>query len=69
MPTLTFRLSAQERSELEHQAQVRGLALSDLVREALKLRGSGDPLADLETRVVEVERRLKGLEQLAGQDF
>lgn len=68
MPRLTVRVDDDERVELERTARARGLSLSDLVREALRLRGSGDPLGDLERSVETLDRRVAELERVAGQD-
>jgi hypothetical protein len=61
MPTVTIRVSAQEQFALRSEARARGVSVSELVRDALKLRGG-----DLEGRVEDVERRLSELERMAG---
>ena len=61
MPTITIRLSATEKGDLESAARRSGQNVSDYVREALALR---DPEIDWD----EVQRRLRRLETLANID-
>jgi transposase-like protein len=61
MPTITVRVSAEEKQQLVRDAHVRGKVLSELVREALGVQASG-----LEDRLEDVERRLAELERMAG---
>lgn len=61
MPTVTVRLSAQEKHQLVRDAHSRGVPVSELVRDALGVRGG-----DLEGRVEDLERRMRELERLAG---
>lgn len=57
MPTITIRVSAEERAALEAAASRSGLTLSAYVREALTLRDR-----DIPAQVADHERRLDALE-------
>ena len=61
MPTITIRVSDQERAALEAAASRSGQTLSQYVRETLMLRER-----DIAAQVADHERRLDALEQLAG---
>jgi uncharacterized protein (DUF1778 family) len=71
MPTITIRLSADEKADLEAHARGAGQSLSDYVRETLALRTDKRLVAVLES-VGEVaedhDRRLARLERLANLD-
>lgn len=61
MPTVTIRLSATEREALDRDARIRGISVSEIVREALGMRDGG-----IEGRVDDIEQRLADLERMAG---
>jgi hypothetical protein len=63
MPTITFRVTADEKVELEALASREGFGVSELVRRALKLQRDAP---DASERLEAVERRLARLEELAG---
>ena len=58
MPTVTFRLSVSELTQLQRDALARGVSVSFLVREALSFRAAGveERLDDLDRRVGRVGR-------------
>lgn len=60
MPTITIRVSAEERAALEAAASRSGQSLSAYIRETLTLRE-----ADIAGQVADHERRLSELERLA----
>lgn len=60
MPTITIRVSAEERAALEAAASRSGLILSQYVRQTLTLREQ-----DIPAQVADHERRLAALERLA----
>lgn len=61
MPTITFRVSDQEKNSLAREAKDRAVSLSDLVREGLGFRD-----ANVDERLAGLERRVERLETLAG---
>jgi hypothetical protein len=60
MPTITIRVSGQERAALEAAASRSGQNLSAYIRETLMLREG-----DIAGRVEDLDRRLSELERLA----
>ena len=65
MPTLTIRVSAEERAALEAAASRSGQSLSVYVRETLNLREHRDSIDRAHERIAGLERRMDSLEQLA----
>lgn len=63
MPTVTVRLSADEKADLEALASREGLSLSEYVRRALHVLRTGP---NVETALEDHESRLARLEELAG---
>jgi transposase-like protein len=61
MPTVTIRVSAEEKQQLVRDAHSRGVAVSELVRDALGVRSG-----DLAGRVEDLERRMSEIERMAG---
>lgn len=66
MPTITIRLSKDEKADLESAARLSGQSLSDYVRETLDLRRSDNAISGLNARVEDMWTRLARLEDLAG---
>lgn len=64
MPTITIRVSAEHKAEIERKAGTAGISVSDLVRIALDLHEND--IAGLNVRVEEMWRRMERLEELAG---
>lgn len=63
MPTITIRVSGDEKADVERRAAAAGLDLSAFVRRALDLEREAPDLAG---RLDAVERRVTTLEQVAG---
>jgi uncharacterized protein (DUF1778 family) len=68
MPTITIRLSKDEKADLESAARRSDSTLSDYVRETLALRRNEDAIDGLNARVEELWRRVERLEGMAGAD-
>lgn len=69
MPTITIRLSKDEKAALEAayaEWAEPGQTVSDYVRETLNLRRNDDAISGLNTRVDDMWVRLARLEELAG---
>jgi uncharacterized protein (DUF1778 family) len=62
MPTITFRISDDERAAIEAAAAQTGVTVSNYIRQTLAVR---DELPDLAERVEDHERRLSALEEMA----
>jgi uncharacterized protein (DUF1778 family) len=63
MPTITIRVSAEERAALEAAASRSEQSLSVYVRETLNLREHRDSLAWAHERIAGLERRMDSLER------
>jgi uncharacterized protein (DUF1778 family) len=62
MPTITFRISDDERAAIEAAAAQTGVTVSNYIRQTLAVR---DQVPDLAERVEDHERRLSALEEMA----
>lgn len=67
MPTITIRVSDQERTDLETAAQRSGQSLSAYIRETLDLRENRASLDWAHERIAGLERRMDALERLAAR--
>jgi predicted DNA-binding protein len=67
MPTVTIRLSEQERAALQAAASRSGQTLSAYVRETLGLSENRESLDWAHERIAGLERRMDALERLAHQ--
>jgi hypothetical protein len=65
MPTVTIRLSATEKTDLESAARREGQNVSEYVRGALDLRDD-DSIRGLNTRVEALWSKVARLEEMAG---
>jgi predicted component of type VI protein secretion system len=65
MPTITFRVTAEQRARIEARAASLDYGLSDYIRHASLLYDLPDDAPDLAERVEDHERRLSALEEMA----
>lgn len=63
MPTITIRVSDDERARLNATANARGVTVSEIVREALALT---EPT--ITARLDDHEQRLRAVERVAGME-
>lgn len=68
MPTITIRVSAEERAALEAAASRSGQTVSAYLRETLSLRENRDSLEWAHERIAGLERRMESLERTAADE-